>query len=173
MSVYQFVLVVDREPTEEQIDAIFEFEDEPAVISSPREGIGEVEFEREASTLADAVASAVRDLESVGLRPVRVKDQDLVTLADIAERVGRSREAVRLWSVGKVGPGGFPPPVTPGDAGTTFYRWSEVAPWLGERMGIEVEDAEPVLAAANLALQLRALAPRVRQMDVIRGLLAA
>jgi hypothetical protein len=36
-----------------------------------------------------------------------------------------------------------------------------------------VPDPEPVLAAVNLALQLRAMAPRVSRMDVVRALIAA
>jgi hypothetical protein len=40
-------------------------------------------------------------------------------------------------------------------------------------MGIEVSDPEPVIAAINLALQLRAIAPRVSRMDAVRALIAA
>jgi hypothetical protein len=40
-------------------------------------------------------------------------------------------------------------------------------------MGMPVPDPEPVLAAVNLALQLRAMAPRVSRMDVVRALIAA
>jgi hypothetical protein len=40
-------------------------------------------------------------------------------------------------------------------------------------MGVAVPDPEPVLTAVNLALQLRALAPRVSRMDAIRALIAA
>jgi hypothetical protein len=79
---------------------------------------------------------------------------------------------VRLWSIGRTGPGGFPPPVD-GRLSTAFYRWSQVAPWVRDRMGLPVRDPEPVLAAINLALQLRAMAPRVSRMDAIRSLLSA
>ena len=104
---------------------------------------------------------------------MRVRDdEDLVTLGEIADRVGRSREAVRLWSLGRTGPGGFPPPVD-GGLSTAFYRWSQVAPWIRDRMGLAVTDPEPILAAVNLALQLRVLAPRVSRMDAVRALLAA
>jgi hypothetical protein len=40
-------------------------------------------------------------------------------------------------------------------------------------MGVAMADPAPVLTAVNLALQLRALAPRVPRMDAIRALLAA
>jgi hypothetical protein len=38
-------------------------------------------------------------------------------------------------------------------------------------MGLDVPEPGLVLAAANLTLQLRALAPRVPRMDLIRSLL--
>lgn len=97
--------------------------------------------------------------EQSGLSPVRLCAGDWVTAADIAERVGRSREAVRLWALGRLGPGGFPPPLNPGND-TLFYSWAEVAPWLC-RKGLDVAYSEPVLAAMNLALQLRHLLPQL------------
>jgi hypothetical protein len=114
----------------------------------------------------------VRDLDAIGVQATGVRQDDLVTLATIADRVGRSHEAVRLWAAGRTGPGTFPPPAD-SRPGTAYYRWSRVAPWLRERMGIPVADPEPVLTAVNLALQLRALAPRVSRMDAIRALIAA
>src|SRR3712207_8505223 len=44
--------------------------------------------------------------------------------SSIAERIGRSREAVRLWSIGRTGPGGFPAPAQR-YLGTTYYRSEE------------------------------------------------
>src|SRR5262249_50440930 len=132
-----------------------------------------VNFDRPAPTLVDAILTAVRDLDAIGIQAARVRDDfDLVTLAIIGKRVGRSREAVRLWSIGRPGPGGLPSPIGPGIS-VAYYRWSQVAPWLRERMGMPVPDPEPVVAAVNLALQLRAMAPRVSRMDVVRALIAA
>jgi hypothetical protein len=131
-----------------------------------------ISFDRDAPTLIDAIVSAVRDLDAIGVQAASVRDGDLVTIAMIAERVGRSQEAVRLWVVGRTGAGAFPAPVD-SRLGMAYYRWSQVAAWLRERMGIAVADPEPILAAVNLALQLRALAPRVSRMDAIRALIAA
>ncbi|MGC9670516.1 helix-turn-helix transcriptional regulator [Planosporangium sp. 12N6] len=131
-----------------------------------------VGFERDAPTLVDAVVSAVRDLDAVGVQALGVRDDDLVTLAEIADRIGRSREAVRRWAAGRTGPGAFPPPADV-RVGTAHYRWTEAAPWLRQRLGVPVPDTEAALAALDLALRLRALAPRVARMDAIRALLAA
>jgi hypothetical protein len=173
MTLQQFGLVVDRSVDRAAQEALAErcgdvtierVRDRPGILIS---------FDRDAPTMIDAIVSAVRDLDAVGLPAARVRDDDdLVTLAVIAERVGRSREAVRLWSVGRTGPGGFPSPVDSG-LSVAYYRWSQVAPWLRDRMGMPVPDPEPILAAVNLALQLRAMAPRVSRMDAVRALIAA
>ena len=173
MTLQQFALLVDHKPTDDQLRGLFERLRDITVEHDPRHRTAVVTFDRYAPSLVDAILSAVRDVESVGLTALRVRDDDdLVTLADIAERVGRSREAVRLWSLGRTGPGGFPAPVD-GGLSTAFYRWSQVAPWIRDRMGMPVNDPEPTLAAVNLALQLRAMAPRVSRMDAVRALLAA
>jgi hypothetical protein len=57
-------------------------------------------------------------------------DDDLVDLSEIAARVGRSREAVRLWSSGKRGAGGFPLPVGVLPGSVKVWDWSSVNSWL-------------------------------------------
>jgi hypothetical protein len=120
--------------------------------------------------LVEALVTAVRDVEAIGLRAVRVGERDWVTLGEVAERVGRSREIVRLWAIGRHGPGRFPPPLNPGRS-TSFYSWTEVARWLSRELGYQLPQADPALRAASLVLQLRALAPRVRRLDVVIALL--
>ncbi|HWG99931.1 MAG TPA: hypothetical protein VNV66_11535, partial [Pilimelia sp.] len=124
-----------------------------------------------APSVVAAVAAGISRLESLGLRVLRVESGDWVTQREIAARAGRSRETVRLWSTGRLGPGGFPPPVNPG-AVTSFYSWAEVLRWLRDWRGAQVPEAEAGLAAANLVLQLRSLAPSVPDMAEIWRLLA-
>ncbi|MGN9912578.1 hypothetical protein ACTMTJ_34075 [Phytohabitans sp. LJ34] len=63
-------------------------------------------------------------------------DQDLVSVSDIAHRVGVTREAVRLWVDGRRGPGGFPPPAgSPGSS--KVWRWARVAEWLSHNYKID------------------------------------
>ncbi|SRR6266536_1324079 len=167
-----FSLVLDREPTDEEFDALFEAGcDDGTFEYGPARSIGH--FNREAPTMAEAIASAVRDVESTGLAVVRVLDEDLLTLADIADRIGRSREAVRRYATGDRGPGGFPPPVNPARGGTVFYRWSEVVPWLRTRLGIDLPEVDPALVFANLVLQARQHRDRVAHASALTDLLAA
>lgn len=123
---------------------------------------------RLAPTTLDAMLSAIRELDVLGLPPVGAVDEDLVTVEEIAQRVGRSRTAVRLWAAVSPGRGNFPAPVAVGPPAA--YRWSDVVEWLRVWLGVDVPGHEPVVAAVDLALRLRALAPRVSRMAVLRDL---
>ncbi|MGY0234589.1 helix-turn-helix transcriptional regulator [Longispora urticae] len=175
MATYAFTLVLNRVPSDEELDELYEAGCEDASFGTEGGGtIGIAEFDRNAETLADAIASAVRDVEKVsGLKAVRVADDDLLTLADIATRVGRSRESIRRYALGERGGGEFPVPVNPGREGTTFYRWSEVAPWLRERMGMEVDISYAALTMANLVLQVRMHQAHVEHSSALTDLLDA
>jgi hypothetical protein len=169
---HAFTLVLDRQPSDDEIDALFEAGCDDGTVGTDH-GVPVVEFDRDAPTLADAIASAVRQIESVGLNAVRVVDEDLLTLADIAERIGQSRESVRRYATGDRGPGNFPPPVNPARDGTLFYRWSEVAPWARESLGLDVADTDPALVVANLVLQARQHKDRVEHIAALSDLLVA
>ncbi|MEV6350312.1 hypothetical protein [Actinoplanes sp. NPDC051851] len=165
-------MVLRHRPTDEVLDALLAEGPEDAIFGVER-GVPVAEFDREAANLAEAIASAVRDLEAHGVEAVRVLDEDLVTLADVADRVGQSRESFRRYATGERGPGGFPPPVNPHRDGTLFYRWSEVAPWVRERLGLTVPDVDPTLVMANLLLQARGVAHRVEGAAALTHLLAS
>src|SRR3954470_1952772 len=112
MTIHTFQLILDREPTERELDELFEAGCDDAMFSV--EGnLAIAQFDREAMTMADAVVEGIKAIETAGLIPLRVVDQDLVTLADIADRISQSRESVRRYVTGARGPGGFPPPVNP------------------------------------------------------------
>ncbi|MFJ5667523.1 hypothetical protein ACIQAR_17675 [Micromonospora chalcea] len=172
MKSHVFTLVLDRRPTDEELEALYVAGCDDGAFGS-EDGLAVVEFDREAPTLADAVASAVRCVESVGFTVSRLLDQDLVTLADVASRIGQSRESVRRYMLGTRGPGNFPPPVNPSRDGTVFYRWSEVAPWVRENLRVEVPDVDPALVVANLILQARLHRHQVEHLSALSDLLAA
>lgn len=94
---------------------------------------------------ADPVSAAydvARRIERVvpGAKVPRV-DEELMSVREIASEMSLSREAVRLWTVGRRGPGHFPRPragASTGDRGSVrLWAWSEVAGWLDEYLGIE------------------------------------
>ncbi|MFC4109481.1 helix-turn-helix transcriptional regulator [Micromonospora zhanjiangensis] len=172
MKVQVFTVVLDHPPTDDEIDALFEAGCDDAAFGVDH-GVATAQFDRKAATLADAIASAVRAIESAGLTAVRVVDEDLLTLADISDRIGQSRESVRRYATGARGPGGFPPPVNPSREGASFYRWSEVAPWIREHIGLDVPDIDPALVVANLVLQARQHRNKVAHLSALTDLLAA
>ncbi|WP_306215717.1 helix-turn-helix transcriptional regulator [Actinoplanes sp. RD1] len=167
MKAFNFMMVLDHRPTDDQLRELFANGRDDATYGVEN-GLPVAEFDREAPTLADAIVSAVREIEAVNIKAVRIVDQDLMTLADLAERLGLSREAVRRYSTGERGPGEFPPPVSPTRAGATFYRWSEVAPWARTNLGVNVPDVDVGLVVANAVLQIR---QHVKEVEALTTLL--
>jgi hypothetical protein len=132
MARHEFILKLNRPVTDEEIDALYEAGCSDASVETGPVG-ALVDFSREAPTLPLALVSAVRDIEKVvGLRAVGVACDSMVTQVVIAERVGVSREAVRLWATGQRGPGGFPPPVLVTAGGEQIWDWQQVATWLSK-----------------------------------------
>lgn len=167
MNVYDFSLMLANPPEQRRITKVPGVQPDLSDQADKRKII----VHREASSLAEAVVSAIADLEAASLQPVRVCDNDWLTLADIAARIGRSREIVRLWSIGRQGAGGFPPPLNPG-CDTRFYSWTEVSHWLRRRMGYELPGPGPDLVMANLLLQARRLASRVLDPQTLSAIIA-
>ena len=110
------------------------------------------------------------DLERInGVAVVRIADAGFVSMADIASRIGRTREGMRLLITGARGPGGFPPPVTDPRSRYRLWRWSDVAHWLTKHLGEELATADDeVLAAFNASLELRHHKRRLTRPDQIR-----
>ena len=109
-----------------------------------------------ATVRAPGPAAAVSQLvESVSKAvpaavPMRV-DQDLVSVSDIARRVGRTRAYVRLLVDGKRGPGRFPPAIGVVGDGIRVWPWSVVPEWFDKVLGVDLgENGVPPLTAAVL-----------------------
>jgi hypothetical protein len=90
----------------------------------------------QAAVSAQCAQNAVEDLVDAIHRaapeavPGRV-ELELQSVSEIAAAVGLNREAVRLWTTGQRGPGGFPPPidVVSGDR-TKVWAAHDVWHWL-------------------------------------------
>lgn len=152
MSEHSFTLILDGD-IEGRLDALFEAGCDDATFGCV-DDVSYRDFHRTAPTLVDAIASAISAVELVhGLRVTRVEPDDLVTAAEIAERLGRTRESVRLLIARKRGAGTFPAPVSHLRVRNRLWRWSDVAAWAGG-------DASTIttartIAAVNAALELR------------------
>ncbi|MCI0461189.1 MAG: hypothetical protein L0Z62_29935 [Gemmataceae bacterium] len=128
---FTLVLTGITELTPEAEDALFEAGCDDATISV-RSGRVFVTFSRTAPSLKEAVLSAIRDVRkaNIGADVLRVDLCNLVTQADIARKIGRSRQLVHQYVTGVRGPGGFPAPACAISDGTPLWYWCEVASWL-------------------------------------------
>lgn len=151
MPTFDFTLRLNQEPSDAELDALYEAGCDD---TAPEGEL--IHFDREADTLAQAIASAVADVEKVpGLAAVGVYQDETVTLRDIASRTGRTYESVRLLAAGKRGPGGFPEPSMTFGNGERVWHWSNVAPWLSDALGADVEVPPHELVLADRLLAAR------------------
>jgi hypothetical protein len=157
---HEFTLVLTgvNELTSEMIDALYEAGCDDATIAI-RSGRPFITFARAASSIKQAILSAINNVEGAGIgaQVLRVDYCNLVTQADIARRIGRTRQLVHQYMMGTRGPGGFPGPVCEIAEGTPLWYWCEVAYWLWENDMIKesaLRDAEEV-DVINAVLELR------------------
>ena len=138
------------------MDAIFEAGCDDAT-PSLRSGTVYLTFSRLAPDLKGAILSAIRDIKRAGLgiEVLRVDISNLVTMAEIARRIGRSRQLVHQMMTGKRGPGSFPPPTSKISDSTLLWAWSDVAFWLRENDMIREEEllAAKYINAINCVLE--------------------
>jgi predicted transcriptional regulator len=157
MTEYEFTLIIDGDlDSDELVGELYEAGCDDATFGAIN-GVSIGDFTREATSLLEAVASAISQVESVrSLRVRRVEPEPLVTIPEIAERLGRTPESVRLLANGERGGGTFPPPISHLRTRQRLWRWIDVAEWAGQAAPEDVESAR-VLAAFNVALELREL----------------
>lgn len=106
------------------------------------------------ATATNPVASAVEVARRIShvLPGAEVLDVDLelVSVSDIASRLGVSREAVRLWAEGRRGPGNFPLPMgTVGGGKSKVWPWARVHRWVRENY--EIGDGSDYLTPEQVA----------------------
>lgn len=162
MSTHEFTLIVEGPELQDDavIDALFEAGLDDGTVGR----IGSfqyVDVDREAETFSDAVLSATETIERTvpNAKVVHLEPDDLVTLSEIAEQTGRTRESIRLLVSGDRGPGGFPAPATHFRTRQRMWRWQEVAAWFAESLGEPQFIGDPeraqFITAFNARLQWR------------------
>ncbi|MGZ8614966.1 MAG: helix-turn-helix transcriptional regulator [Actinomycetota bacterium] len=152
---FTFTLIIEG-PVDDPavIDALFDAGCDDATFGIV-DGVGFGDFRRVARSFLGAASTAIRQVDSVpGVQVVRIGSEDLVTMAEIARRLSRSRESVRLLAADARGPGGFPPPVARIRSRSPLWRWVDVATWAEGALGHADPDAG-LIASINAALEIR------------------
>src|SRR4051794_37983041 len=100
MKTYQFTLILKNvnENTGDLEDSLFEAGCDDALINF-KNGTVYLEFDREASSLENAVVSAIKQVQltSVDAEVASVAPENFVTETEIAKRLEISRQTVSLW----------------------------------------------------------------------------
>lgn len=170
MTLYTFELHFSAPPGEHVIDKLFEvgWDDATVSLDPSTGGEGFATFHREAPSALKAVVSAIRQGKEAGVELVGVSE-DLVTLADIAERTGKTVGAVDHWVTGRRGPGDFPEPRVPRPR-VSLYSWAEVSLWLVANGLAELAPADVEIAriceVADATLRARRLQRRLPITDL-------
>lgn len=159
---FNFDLVTDRHGlvTDEDIfdvsDAVYESGCTDANVHTYN-GTLYVSFEREADSYEQAVISAIKQLESIGVTVLSVDAGDWVTLADAAQLTGVTKAALTRYANGTRGKGDFPSPLHRIDSRSPLWSWSDIASWLSEHglADSEVYSIARTTAMLNMSLQLR------------------
>jgi len=139
-------------------------------------GTAFVAFDREAESLSAAVESAIRDVRNIqGVEIDHIEPDDIVSMADIARRVGQSRESIRKYINGERGDLPFPRPISNVTGDSTRWRWSDVADWLNKTGKAEsscVQEAK-FLSRLNAAFSLERLSSNEREVRQVLKLAKA
>lgn len=149
MDNQEFTLVLRGPITDEVVESFYEAGCDDATIRASG-ALVFADFDREAPTMLEALTSAIGQVRSIGLDARSVEPSDFVTLSEIAERLGRTRESVRLLADGQRGSGDFPPAVVRVEDRSRLYRWSQVSEWAH----LDTDEIERALSIAVVNARL-------------------
>ena len=143
MNEYEFTLVVLSDAEfEDVIEPLYESGCDDATICS-RGGVMHLIFTRESTDFETAVLSAIANIETAGpmLRVKGLEPSDLVSLNEIASRLGYSEEYTRELLTGVISSLDNPPlPYTNVDYGDTIWSFKDVVSWLYDKEILEDSD---------------------------------
>ena len=160
MKTYMFRVLVADSIDEAGANRLFDAGVEDGVPESGPHGHS-IGFDRESSSLEQAILSAIAQVQSAGFEVLRVEPDDIVSAADIAERTDRSRQSISSLINGTRGPGDWPRPIA-GNVRSPLWRWTDVAGWFEAFDGtqqLDKDEANVVSAVNEVLAARRALRP--------------
>ena len=173
METFEFTLVATGlDPQADDFEArFFESGCDDATLSFQKGHIL-VDFAREASSLEEAVLSAIENVQATGATLQRIEPDPLVSLSDMAARSNMSRAAMTHYFKGQRGKD-FPAPKARITTDSPLWDWAEVSLWLytNGRISREVAISAAVLSSANHLITLGELDLRAQLHREIEGLI--
>jgi predicted DNA-binding transcriptional regulator AlpA len=168
MTSYDFMLSFELpEPTTDPstlLDALYEAGCDDATPGVGRPGMLGLAFTRQAASAAAAVKSAIKHVRRAAPRAKLVGvAPDLVSISDIAELTGVTRQNIHKYAAGEIQTLAVPFPA-PVYAGTSsLWRLSDVAPWLIKHTKLRIERSLVELAFVTSRVNLDVQRARVRR----------
>ncbi|WP_219471069.1 hypothetical protein [Nonomuraea rhizosphaerae] len=155
MTIWNFRILLNREPSDEETDALYEAGLDDCAVAGGPDGSVQLMCDRAGESLLEAIASVLPQIRKVKqLWAIGVGQGDAVTLGDAARRHGnRTQASLRQLAGGQRGPGGFPEPLMEAD-NISLYSWAEVSEWLRVVMGDDVPEVSRDIAVADAAVKL-------------------
>ncbi len=155
---YDFTLVLAgvNDITAALEDQLFEAGCDDALLHV-RQGTVYLDFSRQAASVEDAIISAIQSVESlaIGVTVISILPDGLVTEAEIAKRLKKSRQSVSLWvNQARRQTLPFPKPVAGLSDKSLTWRWFEVVQWLYQQRLI---DDKALLDTAKLIENINAV----------------
>lgn len=165
-NIFHFTLVLKKvdENTPNIEDSLYEAGCDDALINF-RNGAVYLEFDREASSLEEAVISAIKDVRSssVDAEVASVAPENLVSESEIAKRLKMKRQTISLWIKGERRKG-FPHPIMRLSEKSPLWNWYEIVKWLYDKKIIKNKDLiEEASFFANINAALEELDKKTRK----------
>ncbi|MEX1042391.1 MAG: hypothetical protein WDZ51_17290 [Pirellulaceae bacterium] len=164
MAEFEFTLILSglTDFDDAMVDQLVEAGCDDATVAQ-RYGRVYITFARETSSHQEAILTAIRDIHraNIGATVMRIEDCNLITPAEIARRLGRSRQNLDQYIKGTRGPGGFPAPACNITEGAPLYYWCEVAFWanlhdlLSDQANIQAQEIATINTILELSHQQR------------------
>lgn len=154
MATHSFTLELDREPTDEEFDVLADTCSDAAFGTEQRRP--RAQFDRAATSLPRAIATAVCDLALTNLDVHSVQSEDLLFWPDALDRIGLP-ESTLAERVGQSAAAHPKPMADHGPAG--FHSWAEIREWLaahgiGQDYDLAIRAADEVVSGVGRAADL-------------------
>lgn len=163
MTTYEFTLLFALQEkaraANELVDALYEAGCDDAVVGLGNPKLIVLEFAREAATAMEAMQSAIGDVRKAipGARLIEAKP-DLVSLSEIAEVMGCTRQNMRKYAIGQIRAIKQPFPAPAYTGSPSLWHLCEVAQWAASADDLKISSslAELSRQAHDININVRA-----------------